>query len=209
MLQPTAEWDLHAVAQSAWVRVLRGDEVADEEVDRALVAARRTGFHRPLLSTLAHTALCRALQGRAEEAIALLDELAADWQTTSMLACGDWVVAAANAGVLLGTPTAAVVRAMLKHSPRRTPWVEAAMASLEGTLTGDPTAHLEAAEIYGRIGDATDRVLALAAAGRGLTAAGELDRVAPIAAEVADFAARNQAPRLLYGLPDAVRPDPG
>ncbi len=205
MRLPTAEWDLHVVAQSAWVRVLRGDEVADPEIERALAAARRTGFHRPLLSTLAHSALCRALQGRPDEARALLDELAEDWRKTTMLACGDWVAAASQAGVLLGRDAAALVRGLLKRSPRRTPWVEAAMASLEGTLTGDPTAHLDAAAAYQRIGDATDRMLALAAAGRAMTAAGRPPQeIAPVAAEVAEFAHRNAAPRLLDGLPVAV-----
>jgi class 3 adenylate cyclase len=199
--RPTADWDLHVVAQSACLRVLCGDPVADEDVDRALTAARRSGFHRVLLSALAHTALCRALQGRRDEALELLATMEADWATTNMLAFGEWVAAAANLGVVLGADGAPRVRAMLERSPRRTPWVSTAIAMLDGQLTGDAGALLAAADTYGRMGNATDRVLALAAAARTLVAAGELDRAGPVVAEVAAFAGRNRAPRLLDGLP--------
>jgi len=40
--------------------------VDDGAVDRAVAAAQRSGFHRVLLRTLAHAALCRSLQGRTE-----------------------------------------------------------------------------------------------------------------------------------------------
>jgi hypothetical protein len=93
---------------------------------------------------------------------------------------------------------------MLKRSPRYTPWVHAALATLEGALTGDPSAHLEAAEQYGRIGDATARVLALVHAARAMTSAGNLDEAEPIIAEITEFARRNRAPRLLDGLPVAA-----
>jgi hypothetical protein len=43
-------------------------------------------------------------------------------------------------------------------------------------------------------------MLSLAAAARALLASGQPERAAPIVAEVADFAHRNQAIRLLAGL---------
>jgi hypothetical protein len=209
--RPTAEWDLHVVLQSAWLRQLRGEPVAQQEVQRALAAARRSGFHRVLLATLAHAALYHALCGRPGEAAAALRELEADWATTThMLAFGEWVTAAAAAAALIDAEAAARVRQMLKRSPRQTPWVAAAMSVLAGRITGDPTYYLDAAEGYGRIGDASDRMLALAAAARGLVGSGELDRAEPVIAELREFAERNRATRLLDGLTprSAARPSP-
>src|SRR5256714_3994562 len=111
---------------SAWLRELRGEPVDPEEVPRAVAAAQRGGFHRVLLSTLAHTALYHAVCGRRAEALTALRALEADWLTTRMIAFGEWASAAAAAGVLLDAPDAARVRGLLKRSPRRTPWVLAA-----------------------------------------------------------------------------------
>src|SRR6266508_5007850 len=80
-------------------------------------------------------------------------------------------------------------------------WVTAAMATLEGRLTGDATCHLEAAGGYARIGNASSRILALVAAARALVAAGDLEHAEPVVAELAAFAARTGAHRLLDGLP--------
>jgi hypothetical protein len=167
----------------------------------AVAAAKRGGFHRVVLSTLAHTALYHAVCGRRAEALDALGALEADWRTTRMIAFGEWASAAASAAVLLDAENAARVRTMLKRSPRQTPWVSAAMATLEGRITGDATAHLEAAEGYARIGNASSRILALAAAARTLVGDGEVGRGGPVIAEVAEFAARNEAPGLLRGLP--------
>jgi class 3 adenylate cyclase len=204
MRRPTAEWDLHVVLQSMWLRALRGEFVDDAAVDEAVATAQRGGFHRVLLATLAHATLCRALQGRTEQASELLGSLEEEWAGTHMLPFAEWVGAIANAGVLLGAEGAARVHAMLERSPRYTPSVEAAMAMLRGRLTGDPSAHLEAAERYGRIGDATGRALALSHAARAMTAAGNLDEAESIIAEVTGFARRNGAPRLLDGVPVAT-----
>jgi class 3 adenylate cyclase len=206
--RPTAEWELQMVLQSAWLRVLRGEPVAAGEVQRVMATAERSGFHRVLLGALAHGALYYALCGRRDEALAALRALENDWFSTRMLASGEWVSAAAAAGVLLGAEEAAWVRGMLKHSPRHTPWVVAGMATLEGRITGDPTCHLEAAEGYARIGNASDRILALAAAARTLVEAAELDRAEPVIAEVTEFAERNRAPRLLDGLTPRSAPQP-
>jgi hypothetical protein len=134
--------------------------------------------------------------------------LEADWLTTRMIAFGEWASAAAAAAVLLDAEDAARMRTMLKRSPRQTPWVSVAMATLEGRITGDATCHLEAAEGYARIGNASNRILALAAAARCLVSGGELDRAEPVIAEVAEFAARNAASGLLRGLPEVTPPAP-
>jgi class 3 adenylate cyclase len=209
MRRPTAEWELHLVAQRGWLQVLRGEPVDDEAVDRAVAAAQRSGFHRVLLRTLAHAALCRALQDRTEQAWALLAAVEEDWAGIRILPFAEFVAPLAYAGTLLGTDGATRVRAMLKRSPRRTPWVLAALATLEATLTGDPTAHLEAADAYGRIGDLTDRALMLALAARGLVRRGAFESAAPLIAEVTAFARRNRADRLLDGLPVRVDGEPG
>ena len=83
--RPTAEWDLHIVAVSGWMRGAAPTSRAAtpqrpmpgrtpgrrSDVERASGrgAARRSGFHRVLRSTLAHAALCRAVQGRRDEAM--------------------------------------------------------------------------------------------------------------------------------------------
>jgi predicted ATPase/class 3 adenylate cyclase len=202
--RPTAEWDIHVVAQSAWLRELRGEPVDPDEVERAVQTARHSGFHRVLLSTLAHTALYRALGDDRTGAVAALRALEQDWLSiTPMLAMGEWVSAAAAAAVLLDPEEAARVRTLLKRSPRKTPWVTAAMSTLEGRVTGDATCHLEAADLYGRIGNVSNRILALVAAARLLVDADQPDRAEPVIGEVAEFARRSGAVRLLDGL--AVR----
>jgi class 3 adenylate cyclase len=208
MRLPTNEWEVHVVPQRGWLQVLREEPVDDEAVDRAVAAARRSGFHRVVLRTLAQAALCRTLQGRTDQASALLDDVEEDWAVTGILPFAEFVAPLGYAGSLMGVAGAARVRAMLKRSPRYTPWVDAAMATLEGTLTGDPAAYREAADIYGRVGDVTDRVLTLALAARGLVRLGRFEEAVPVIAEVAEFARRNKAPRLLDGLPVAVDGEP-
>lgn len=184
MRRPTAEWDLNSVMTSAWIRVLRNEEPDDEAIEEVLQSARRSGFHRILRSTVAHAALVRALQGRSAEARELLSELDDDWRSRVMLPFGEWVAAAGNVGALLGRKGADQVRAMLELSPRRTPWVRAALA----TVAGD---HVAAAAQFAQIGNASDRALALAWAAR----AGKIDRKS--LAELREFAERNRALRLL------------
>ena len=208
MNRPTVEWDLSVVVQSAWLRELRAEPVGPGEVEQAVVAAQHSGFHRVLLATLAQAALYHALGGRRAEAVVALRALEADWETTRMIGFAEWVSAAAMAATLLRPEEARRVRAMLQHSPRLTPWGKAAMAMLEGRITDDPTWYLEAAEGYARIGDASGRVLALAAAARALVAAGELAQAEPVVAEVAEFATRNGAQRLLDGITPRSAPSP-
>ena len=206
--RPAIEWDLSVVVQSAWLRELCGEPVGPDEVARAVAAAQRSGFHRVLLATLANAALYHALGGRPAEAVAALRALEADWLTTRMIAFGEWVTPASAAAALLGPEESARVRTMLKRSPRETAWVGAAMSVLEGRITGDATCYLDAAQAYERIGDASDRILAQAAAARTLVGSGERDRAEPVIAEVAAFAERNGAPRLLDGLTPRSAPRP-
>ncbi|GHJ45017.1 hypothetical protein Cs7R123_23590 [Catellatospora sp. TT07R-123] len=191
-----AEWDPTSVLTSSWIRVLRGEPTDDDAIEQVLHLARRSGFHRVLRGAAAHAALCRALQGRAEEAVSLLGELDRDWRARVMLPYGEWAAAAGHAGSVLGAEAAVRVRTMLELSPRRTPWVQAALA----TVTGD---HLAAAAHFARIGDASDRALSLSWAAR----TGGLDQ--PLLTELHDFAARNHAPGLLPPPPTASATRPG
>ncbi|MFC7548399.1 adenylate/guanylate cyclase domain-containing protein [Plantactinospora sp. GCM10030261] len=218
--RPTAEWDLHIVAVSGWMRVLRGDPPpagVDDEVDRVLSAARRSGFHRVVCSTLAQAALCRAVQGRADSALELLAELAADWRQTRMIAFMEWVAAAGHATAVLGPPAAELLRQMLDRAPRATPWARAARYATDGALAtaagehrAAGRAYASAAEIYAAMPDRTDELLAtafsVAARGRADAArtADKADLVRADAAGTADkadlvreFAGRNHAPGLL------------
>ncbi len=186
MRRPTAEWDPHPVLVTAWIRELRG-EAADEEVVQSILRfARQSGFHRPLRTATANAALCRALQGRPAEAEDLLAELDADWRLAISLPSAEWVSATAHAAYLLGPRAIGKVHAMLQLTPRRTPWVNAALA----TITGE---HLEAAVLYGKIGALSDRALSLAWAAR----SGDLEPAE--ADELADFVERNRAVRLRHG----------
>ncbi|MDI1466351.1 adenylate/guanylate cyclase domain-containing protein [Catellatospora sp. KI3] len=188
MRTDAAEWDANSVLASSWIRVLRGEPTDDEAIEKVLHLARGSGFHRVLRGAAAHAALCRAMQGRTEQALCLLTELDQDWRARVTLPYGEWAAAAGHAGSLLGTEAAARVRTMLELSPRRTPWVLAALA----TVSGD---HLTAAAHFARIGDASDRALSLSWAAR----AGALPP--PLLTELHDFAARNHAPGLLPPTP--------
>jgi class 3 adenylate cyclase/tetratricopeptide (TPR) repeat protein len=203
MRRPTDEWDQHAIAISAWMRVLRGetmDSGQDDPIESVLSAARHSGFHRVLRSAYAHSALCRALQGRTDEAQSLLDELERDWLQTEMIGFGEWVAATGHAAALLGPDAAAQAKAMFLRSKRRTPWVAAALQMASGALARDGAAaaghYLAAADRYAAIGTFSDEALALATALRALPAGDE--RLDDVSARVRHFAERNAAP-LLFG----------
>jgi predicted ATPase/class 3 adenylate cyclase len=178
--RPTAEWDPNSVLTAAWIRVLQDQPVDDAVIDSVLSSARQSGFHRPLRSAAAHGALVRAVQGRLDDAAALLSELDGDWRRALALPSGEWVAAAAHAAHLVGADGCERMRAMLELAPLRTPWVEAALA----TVSGD---HMSAAEHYGRIGDLSDRALSLAWAARAGTARH---------ADLDEFVTRNSAVKL-------------
>jgi hypothetical protein len=186
MRRPTAEWDPHPVLVTAWIHELRGEKADEEVVQSVLRLARQSGFHRPLRAVAANAALCRALQGRASEAEELLAELDNDWRTAISLPSAEWVSAAAHAAYLLGPKAIARVRGILELTPRRTPWVEAAVATIMDE-------HREAAALYGKIGALSDRALSLAWAARG----GKLE--GDELAELEDFVTRNGAVKLHHG----------
>ncbi|NUR25091.1 MAG: guanylate cyclase, partial [Catenulispora sp.] len=202
MRRPTDEWDLHTIAIAAWMRVLRGEAVevdGEDPIETVVAAARRSGFHRVLRSTVAHASFCRALQGRADDARELLDELDTDWSSTSMIGFGEWLAGAGHAAALLGGDAAVRALSMFERSTRRTPWVVAAEETTSGSLAADPLTaaehYLAAADIYAGIGTPSDEILALSAALRVLPPADE--RFADIERQVRDFAERTRAYLLL------------
>ncbi|MEW2143698.1 adenylate/guanylate cyclase domain-containing protein [Micromonospora vinacea] len=223
--RPTAEWDLHIVAVSGWMRGLAGAELvppagADESagpgetampvgatgdlIEQALLAARRSGFHRVLRSTLAHAALCRAVQGRRDEAMALLTELDDDWRRTRMIPFAEWVPAVGHVAGVLGADAARLVRQLLDRAPRTTPWARAAGQVADATLArhaGDASTAASllrsAAASYARMTDVTDEVITLALA-IGPLAETDPPAAAATRARLHDFATRHHAPALLH-----------
>ncbi|WP_435055002.1 ATP-binding protein [Micromonospora aurantiaca (nom. illeg.)] len=205
--RPTDEWDLHIVAVSGWIRAL-GDDPAgpgtgEDLVDQALVAARRSGFQRVLRSTLAHAALCRAVQGRRDETMALLTELDEDWRQTKMIPFAEWVPAIGHVAALLGGDAAVLVRDLLAHAPRVTRWAREAGRSAEAALArGDGDAAragrllTSAAEGYAEMTDVTDQMIASALAVGPLTEA-DPPAAAATLARVRAFAGRHAATGLL------------
>src|SRR3712207_1783999 len=112
------------------------DDIAD-----ALRFARDSGFRRLHWTACAMGALCRALQGRPEEAGELLDELVRSWRTVPAQASGEWIPAAAYTAVFAGRAAATTVRSMLDDVTHRTPWAEAALRTVTAALAdaaGDP-----------------------------------------------------------------------
>jgi hypothetical protein len=180
MRLPSSDWDPNSVITSAWLQVIRSETPNEAAALSMLESARQTGFHRPLRSAVAHFALYRALQSRTAEATRLLSELDDDYRQAVSLPFGEWAAAAAHAGYLAGGEALQRIRETFRLAPRRTPWVEAAVA----TLNGD---HRHAAEIYGQVGDLSDRALSLAWAARDRQLdKGELN-------ELRQFARRNGA----------------
>jgi tetratricopeptide (TPR) repeat protein len=206
----TGEWDLQGRGLRAWIGALRRTSGAEpsDEVGALLADGRRSGFHRLLWNAFAHAALCRALQGRPEDAAELLAELTHSWRRIRAITSGEWIDAAAYAGALTGRDACAAVRDMLAEVRHRTPWVDASMRTVMAGLAGaDGDAqraaelHFAAAEIYGAIPNSTYRTLSLA---MGLRALGKPDavpgmeiRAETARAAVLAFADRNQAPGLL------------
>ncbi|NJC69721.1 AAA family ATPase [Planosporangium thailandense] len=201
------EWDLQVRGLCAEVRLMRDDDAgcADpDEIEELLAAGRRSGFYRLEWTALAHVALCRVLQGRADEATALLSELVDSWRTVRALASGEWIDAASHAAAISGRAACARLRELLDEVPHRTLWVDAATRTVTGGLAaadGDHARaaelHLAAADLYAEMRHATNRALSLAAAARSLGRLGSDDRSAPVCREVEAFADRNQAPGLL------------
>jgi hypothetical protein len=204
---PNGEWDMQTRGVCAAVRLLRDEPVGcaePDEIAEILAAGRRSGFHRIEWGALAHVALCRALQRRGAEAVALLTELSESWRSVRAVACGEWIGAAAFTAALCGRAASIMMRDTLAEVPHRTPWVEAAartvaagVASADGDHARAASMHLAAAGIYAEIPSVSDRMMSLAGAVRALRLAGDGDRIEPARAEVAAFATRVRSPRLL------------
>jgi hypothetical protein len=205
---PDGRWDIQVRGLRACLRVLRDQPVptvgdADDVAD-ALEFARESGFYRPRWTTLGLAAQVRALQGRTEEAGALLDELAESWSAVPALASGEWISAAAFAAALTGRDAAMRVRGMLDRVGHRTPWAEAALRTVSAALAsavGDDARagqlYAAAAGIYGQVPAVTDRMMALALAAHSFASAGERAAAELALTEVRAFANRNRAPGLL------------
>ncbi|MET7750953.1 adenylate/guanylate cyclase domain-containing protein [Micromonospora sp. NPDC005367] len=210
--RPTAEWDLHIVAVSGWMRGLRAarpgrdiEPAGDgaDLVEQAVLAARRSGFHRVLRSTLAHAALCRAVEGRRDEAMALLTELDEDWRRTQMIPFAEWVPAVGHVAGVLGSDAARLVRDLLARAPRMTPWARAAGQVADAVLAGCAGDARTAAELmrgaaasYALMTDVTDEIITTA------LSVGPLSTIDPAGAATArarlhEFAVRNDAVGLL------------
>jgi predicted ATPase/class 3 adenylate cyclase len=205
---PDGRWDMAVRGLRACLRVLRDEPVpapdgADDVAD-ALATARGSGFHRLRWTTLGLGALCRALEGRRDEAAELIDELATSWSAVPALASGEWVAAAAYAAALSGRDACVRVRGMLDRVGHRTPWAEAALRTVTAAVAAADDDHVRAAQLYtaaaglyGQIPATTDRMLALALAAGAFMHGDERAAAEVALAEVRTFALRNAAPGLL------------
>jgi hypothetical protein len=218
---PSGAWDLQSWVQSAWIRLIRDEPAGgptgpptgtEDDVTVALRRATRSGFPRLLWSALGHGAFYRVLQGSPEEAATMLTELMSGWQPIRTVPSGEWTSVVGHAAALLGGGPARAVHTMLADAPRATSWVRAAQLSAAGGVSdseadhvraGDQ--HVQAAESYRAMGNASDEAIALAAAVRSYRAAGRPDMAERHAQVVRAFSARNKAPRLL----DPMDPGPG
>lgn len=181
------------------------DKENADDVTEAVETGRRSGFHRLHWTALSFGALCRALEGRHEEAAELLQELATSWSAVPALASGEWIGAAGYAAALVGADTAHLVQTMLSRPGHRTPWAEAALCTVRAALAAADGDHARAArlycaaaETYARMPNVTDRMLGLTLAVGELRKAGERSAAEELWAQVRAFALRNQAPGLLW-----------
>ena len=187
---------------STWIGILRGEEVGQPTEDQlaAILAAARE--HRPKRTMLAHLALIRALQNRHEETTQLLTRLVNSWRATGGIAFGEWVVSASHAAALAGPPTCELLHTAITEANHRTPWMQAALHTTHGGAAAHNNpetafaSHTAAADIYQRLRNISDRILALAAAHRSLSQHPH-PPLTDIRREIEDFAHKNQAPGLL------------
>jgi hypothetical protein len=157
-----------------WVRILRGEDLKqpfEDQLTDTLAAA--TFEHRLDWVRLANVALIRALQSQHEEATLLLTRLVTAWRKNPGIVSGQWAAPASHAAALAGQPACHLLHAALTEANRRTPWVQAAIhTTIGGATHNDPetafSSHIAAADIYHRLPDISDRMLALAAAHRSL-----------------------------------------
>jgi class 3 adenylate cyclase len=201
LLTPSAEWDLQVVGLRTWICQLQEAEApcCGDPASALLAAGERSGFYRLRWNALAHSALYLALAGQPADSGQLLVELAASWRDVQPIAVGEWIPAAAHAAAIVGRPAAEPLDQLLGDLRRHTRWTRAASRTVRAALTDDTEKatryHHEAAEIYGRIPNSTERILALALA---LRSRGEPDPTHQAwQSEVTRFATINAAPGLL------------
>ncbi|HLV58142.1 MAG TPA: adenylate/guanylate cyclase domain-containing protein [Natronosporangium sp.] len=210
---PGGRWDVRARGLRGLIRVLRA-QPDDGEVESALAMARDGAFHRPLWTALGMASLCRALQGRADEAVKLVGELVASWGPMAVIPSGAWVCAAGHAVAVAAADPGAdmaaagaqaeALRAVLADAVRLTRWGRAALHTAEAAVRrtgGDPAgagrAHLAAAQVYDDLASVTDRMFSLALAVEALEHAGLAEAAGPARTELDGFVTRNRSPRLL------------
>ena len=206
-----------------WIGILRGDEVGQRTEDLIADVLAAAHERRPQRAILAHLALIRALQNRDQETTGLLTRLVGSWRTTGGIAFGEWVASASHAAALTGPPACELLHTALTEANHRTSWMQAALHTTEGgaTARSDPKAasasHLAAANIYLRLPNISDRILALAAAHRSLVKHPS-PHATNIRLEIEDFAHQAKAPGLLTiaglitdsmpsGVPDELGPE--
>ena len=185
-----------------WIGILRGEKVQQDSEDKLVDALAAAREHRPQRFALAHLALIRALQNRHQETTLLLTRLVNCWRTTGGVAFGEWVVSASHAAALAGPPACELLHTALAEANHRTPWIQAALHTTHGGAAAhnDPetafASHMAAADIYLRLPNISDRILALTAAHRSL---GQHPNppATTIRREIEDFAHQAQAPALL------------
>lgn len=204
----SGSWDLQVRGMRGCFRLLRGEPLPGpahcDDIAELLGIARGTGFHRPLWVALGNAALCRALQGQCKEAVELLAELAEARSRVPALVSGHWSAAAAVAAALCGRPAALVVQRILAQGGNLTAWGRAALYTVDAVVADADGAHgraadlyVEAAQLYARMPNTTERMLCLALAAGALTRDGRTEHADRLLAEVRAFAIRNRAPGLL------------
>lgn len=220
---PSGRSDLQMRGLRGYVRLLRGEPLPgpphDDEITDVLRIGRDSGFRLMLWDALGGSALCRALQGRHEEAIGLLSELVETHSRVQALVSGRWSAPAADAAAMCGRPAAYLLKTVFERAHDLTPWGRAALYIVDAVIAGEDGDHghagdllIEAAEVYGRMPHTTERMFCLALAAAALARAGQPGRAEPVLAEVHAFALHNRATRLLRlaqpnGLDTAWSPD--
>lgn len=212
---PSGRQDLQMRGMRGHLRLLRGESLPgppyDDEIADVLRVGRGSGSHFLLWIALGGGALCRAFQGRREEAVELLSELAETHSQVPALISGQWIAPAATAAALCGREAALTLKTVFERFDDLTPWGRAALLTADGVVADADGAHdragqlfTEAAQVYGRMPNTTEQMICLALAAGALVRAGKAERAAPALAEVRAFAQRNRAPGLLrLARPDA------
>ncbi len=199
----SSEWEVLMLrVVCGGLRALAGED-PQVDLEQCLDLARRGGFRPPVSVVLAHAALCRVLTGDVDAATDYLRQLEKH-NDGDPVPSREWLPAASHAASLVSEDRSRWLQGLLRAAPRRTLWVRAALATVDGGVAAHQGKHViaarhfaEAASVYDRMGNVTDATLARAWAAREWHAAGDPDSAAGYDRQVAEFAARNAAPGLL------------